>query len=135
MVRWPAATTGSLTAGETPVISLFDKDFSMRNFFRQFRERIASLYANLIVLSCICYAQTASAAGELDKTDGFNQLYNQLTSWAHGSLGKSIALVFLLVGLATGVARGNIFAAVVTIAAGLCLVVAPSVIDSIFAGA
>ena len=107
----------------------------MRNFFRQLRERVSSLYANLIVFTCVCYAQAASAAGELDKTDAFGKLYDQLTAWAHGSLGKSISMVFLLCGLCYGVVKGTVFAAVVAIACALALVIAPSVLDSIFASA
>ena len=54
------------------------------------------------------------------------------TGWAQGSLGKSIAIIFLLVGLAVGLGKGSLYAAVVSIACGLTLMIAPSVIDSIF---
>lgn len=80
--------------------------------------------AGLLVL----YAQAASAGD----VQAFDKLYTQLTGWAQGSLGKSIAIIFLLVGLAVGLAKGSLYAAVVSIACGLTLMIAPSVIDSIF---
>ena len=43
-----------------------------------------------------------------------------------------VLLQFLLVGLAVGLAKGSLYAAVVSIACGLTLMIAPSVIDSIF---
>ena len=74
--------------------------------------------AGLLVL----YAQAASAGD----VQAFDKLYTQLTGWAQGSLGKSIAIIFLLVGLAVGLAKGSLYAC------GLTLMIAPSVIDSIF---
>lgn len=88
--------------------------------------------AAIIVTSLTFYAQSALA---LEHSDDFKSLYDQLLGWAGGTLGKSIALLFLLIGLGTGLARGSIYAAVVAIAAGLSLVIAPTIIDSIFAGA
>ena len=70
-----------------------------------------------------------ASAGDVQ---AFDKLYTQLTGWAQGSLGKSIAIIFLLVGLAVGLAKGSLYAGVVSIACGLTLMIAPSVIDSIF---
>ena len=82
----------------------------------------------------INFHQLVSAVGsKKDKiAAGLLVLYAQLTGWAQGSLGKSIAIIFLLVGLAVGLAKGSLYAAVVSIACGLTLMIAPSVIDSIF---
>ncbi len=71
-------------------------------------------------------------AHALDHTNDFESLYSQLFDWASGTLGRSIALVFLLVGLGIGAIRGSIMGAVVCIASALALVVAPAVVDSIF---
>lgn len=62
----------------------------------------------------------------------FDSLYDLLVAWTGGTLGKSIALIFLLVGLGIGVIRGSIIGAITCIAAALSLVVAPDVIASIF---
>ena len=96
------------------------------------RESLKKAKAAIIVTSLSFYAQSALA---LEHSDDFKSLYDQLLGWAGGTLGKSIALLFLLIGLGTGLARGSIYAAVVAIAAGLSLVIAPTIIDSIFAGA
>lgn len=81
-----------------------------------------------MAVGLLLYAQVASAGD----VQAFDKLYTQLTGWAQGSLGKSIAIIFLLVGLAVGLAKGSLYAAVVSIACGLTLMIAPSVIDSIF---
>ena len=81
----------------------------------------------------INFHQLVSAVGSsAGDVQAFDKLYTQLTGWAQGSLGKSIAIIFLLVGLAVGLAKGSLYAAVVSIACGLTLMIAPSVIDSIF---
>ena len=66
-------------------------------------------------------------------TDGteFQDLYTMVKGWTNGYLGRSIALVFLLIGLGVGVVRGSIISAVGCIAAAMCLLIAPSVIESI----
>lgn len=96
------------------------------------RKSLQKAKAAIIVTSLSFYAQSALA---LEHSDDFKSLYDQLLGWAGGTLGKSIALLFLLIGLGTGLARGSIYAAVVAIAAGLSLVIAPTIIESIFAGA
>lgn len=37
----------------------------------------------------------------------FDSLHSQLIGWIEGSLGKSIALIFLLIGLGVGAMRGS----------------------------
>lgn len=66
-------------------------------------------------------------------TDGteFQDLYTMIKGWTNGYLGRSIALVFLLLGLSIGVLRGTIISAVACIAAAMSLLIAPSVIESI----
>ena len=51
--------------------------------------------------------------------------------WATGYLGRAIALIFLLVGLGVGIIRGSIMGAVGCVAAAMCLLVAPSVVEGI----
>lgn len=64
----------------------------------------------------------------------FDSLHSQLIGWIEGSLGKSIALIFLLIGLGVGAMRGSILGAVTCIAAALSLAIAPGIVDSIFVG-
>lgn len=77
--------------------------------------------------SALCWADSTTHAND------FDSLYTHLNAWATGTLGKSIALVFLLVGLGVGVLRGSIVGAISCLAAALSLVIAPSVINTIFA--
>lgn len=85
-----------------------------------------------LAVAGLMFVANASYAG--DHSNDFKNLYDQLLTWSTGTLGKSIAIVFLLCGLCAGVLRGNLSAAIIAVAAALCLVVAPSVIESIFAG-
>ena len=49
-----------------------------------------------------------------------------------GTLGKAIALMFLLVGLGVGVIRGSIMGAVGCVAASMALFIGPQIIEQIF---
>lgn len=69
-----------------------------------------------------------AANGDTD----FQDLYTMLHSWSQGTLGRSIALMFLLVGLGVGVIRGSIMGAVGCIAAAMALFIGPQIIDNIF---
>ncbi len=75
-----------------------------------------------------------AAVSETGSSD-FDSLYGRLLGWVGGSLGKSLALVFLLVGLAVGILRGSLMAAVVSIGAGLALILVPTILESIFTAA
>lgn len=100
----------------------------MKINFHQLVSAVGSKKDKIAAGLLVLYAQAASAGD----VQAFDKLYTQLTCWAQGSLGKSIAIIFLLVGLAVGLAKGSLYAAVVSIACGLTLMIAPSVIDSIF---
>lgn len=103
----------------------------MKNICRSAAARLGAYRTQLIVATLLLHARIASAGD----AEAFNDLYTRLTDWAQGSLGKSISIIFLLCGLAVGVAKGQLYAAVVAIACGLTLMIAPSVIESIFASA
>lgn len=67
-----------------------------------------------------------------DGATDFSTVYERLHAWATGSLGKALALAFLLVGLAVGLLRGNLSSAVTAAGAALALVTLPSIINAIF---
>ena len=95
--------------------------------------RAAKLAARVLGLAALAVlglllAEPSSAAG----TAGFDRLYETLDTWISGSLGKSIAIGFLIVGLASGLLRGNLAAAVVSLGCALALAVGPEIIDSVF---
>lgn len=80
----------------------------------------------LLALSCASISALASQTGT-----EFSMLYDIVYNWSTGYLGRSIALIFLLIGLGVGVIRGSIMGAVGCVAAAICLVVAPEVVEGI----
>ena len=80
----------------------------------------------LLALSCASFSALASQTGT-----EFSMLYDIVYNWSTGYLGRSIALIFLLIGLGVGVIRGSIMGAVGCVAAAICLVVAPEVVEGI----
>ena len=77
------------------------------------------------------FATASSAAFASQTGTEFSMLYDIVYNWSTGYLGRSIASIFLLIGLGVGVIRGSIMGAVGCIAAAICLVVAPEVVEGI----
>ena len=61
----------------------------------------------------------------------FGNIYNLLTGWLQGILGRILAVTFVLVGLVSGIMRGSMMGLVLGIACGLGVYTAPTVIDNI----
>jgi conjugal transfer pilus assembly protein TraA len=61
----------------------------------------------------------------------FNGAYTTLTGWLSGDLGRLIAAGLLIVGLAMGIVRQSIVAAVPAIGAALVVNVAPAIINAV----
>lgn len=80
----------------------------------------------LLALGLSCSAAFAGTTGT-----EFQDLYDLVHDWATGYLGRAIALIFLLIGLGVGIVRGSIMGAVGCIAAAMCLLIAPSVVEGI----
>lgn len=101
------------------------------------RERIRKvlfvlLAAALVYAAYALIADPAFAAASPTGTTDFDALYNRLLGWVGGSLGKSVALAFLVVGLCVGIIRGNLTAAIVTLGAGIALAMFPAIIENLF---
>ena len=64
----------------------------------------------------------------------FKSLYELISGWAKGYLGRAIAVSFLVVGLLTGLVRGSVIAAVTAIGAAVALLMLPTIVDAIFGG-
>lgn len=64
----------------------------------------------------------------------FKSLYDLISGWAQGYLGRAIAISFLVVGLLTGLVRGSVIAAVTAIGAAVALLMLPTIVDAIFSG-
>ena len=76
-------------------------------------------------------AASAAFATTSSDTD-FNQVVGLLTGWAQGSLGRTLALGMFVVGIAAGIMRQSVMAAVAGVAGALVLNYGPGVIDTIF---
>ena len=80
------------------------------------------------LLPLLAMAGTGSA---LDGSE-FEEIYTLLQGWMTGFLGKVIAIAFILVGLVAGVMRQSIMGFVVGVSAGVGMLVAPNVINTLF---
>ena len=87
----------------------------------------ALLSVSVFVLSAVC-PDAAWAGTSTGGQEHFADLYAMLKAWSTGTLGKSIALMFLLV----GVIRGSIMGAVGCVAASMALFIGPQIIEQIF---
>lgn len=61
----------------------------------------------------------------------FGPIYQTLTDWLTGALGRTIAAVFILIGLIGGAVRGSIVAFATGIGAGLGMFVTPTIITNV----
>lgn len=83
---------------------------------------LVALYATTLV------AGDGGGIGE----EGFAEFYDWLVGLAKGALGKILTILFLIFGIAAGVARGSVAAAVPALGAAALLFFGPDIIDTIF---
>jgi len=62
----------------------------------------------------------------------FNTVYDQISGWTEGTLGKTITVAALLVGLGIGVIKQSVIAAVVGLAMAMVAAFGPGVIEGVF---
>ena len=103
----------------------------MRNctFVSRTTQTVRRYAPHLGLFAVLSFAASAGWAGTTGAE--FQQLYTMLSEWATGYLGRSIALVFLLIGLGIGVVRGSLLAAAGAIAVATALLIAPTVVEGI----
>ena len=87
-----------------------------------------SLYA-LAFLTFAVLAMSVSNAGSEGKE--FSSVYDMLTGWAQGTLGRIICIAIVLVGIAGSVKNGTLMPIVIAIGAAIVLYNAPSIVDGI----
>lgn len=80
-----------------------------------------------------CYMALAWATTTYAGTGGteFTDIYDTLTGWSSGALGKTIAAGAFLTGIAMGVVRQSIISVVTGIGTALAVNYTPTVIDSV----
>jgi conjugal transfer pilus assembly protein TraA len=82
--------------------------------------------ALLLVAASIPMQAMAGAGGT-----EFTQVYDQLTGWANGTLGKVLGIAALLVGLGVGVIKQSVMAAVISISVAITAGFGPGIIDGV----
>lgn len=90
-------------------------------------QKKAQLFLSLIVLAVVM--GTMAYAGTDATFDGW---VTQMTDWMEGSLGKGVAIAFVLVGIVMGVVRQSLMAFAVGVGAALGLNYAPTIISTMF---
>jgi len=83
--------------------------------------------AALLLVAASIPMQAYAGAGGTE----FTPVYDQLTGWSNGTLGKVLGIAALLVGLGVGVIKQSVIAAVVGIAVALTAGFGPGVIDGV----
>lgn len=137
-----ATMTATACAASSSIPSSIPLSTSLSSFRKEAaallkRERVRKvlfvlLAAALVYAAYALIADPAFAAASPTGTTDFDALYNRLLGWVGGSLGKSVALAFLVVGLCVGIIRGNLTAAIVTLGAGIALAMFPAIIENLF---
>lgn len=82
------------------------------------------------VLSALAGSAFAGTGGQ-----EFQQVYEQISGWTNGVLGKSLAVASLLVGLGIGIIKQSVMAGVVGVGMGLVAGFGPGVIDGVVTAA
>jgi len=84
---------------------------------------------SFLLVAAVTFAPDLAFAGSGGPLDS---VYSELTTWTEGSVGKTIMLAFILVGIVAGIARQSLLAFAIGIGAGLGLYNAPAIVDTIF---
>lgn len=110
-------------------MSVFNMPFS----FDRFRLNPGILLVGIIAFIGLIASGDASAADTLNRGAEFQEVYELVHDWATGYLGKTISVCFLIIGLCLGISRGSILAAASCICAAVALLLAPTIVDTLFA--
>ena len=92
------------------------------------------ILGSAILLACgNVLAGTGGAGGVQGATTSteFDDLWNMLVGWSSGSLGKIISLAAVIIGIAAGLLRQSVSAAVIGISMAVIFQWGPSIIDSV----
>lgn len=101
---------------------------SLSKFATDNRKVISTLFLIAFALALFCVLNSVNAGSEGKE---FSEVYDKITGWAQGTLGKILALTCIVVGTAFTISRGTLIYAVIGIAMCLVLYNAPTVIDGI----
>lgn len=90
-------------------------------------------FSALLILMVLCAVFATSAFAGADSGGGgeFSPIYQWLKDAIKGILGRLIALIMIVTGVAMGVARGSIFAFVTGICAGIGFFYIPDILEAL----
>lgn len=97
----------------------------LRNFISDHKSNLLTLSLVVLLFAVIDPAHAGSDGKE------FNTVYDMLTGWAQGTLGRIICIAIVLVGIAASVKNGTLMPIVIGIGAAVTLYNAPSIVDGI----
>ncbi|MBE6423090.1 TraA family conjugative transfer protein [Succinivibrio dextrinosolvens] len=86
---------------------------------------------SLALLSMMMFALFFTRANAGSQGQEFSQVYDMITGWAQGTLGRIICIAIVLVGISTAVKNGTLMPVVVAIGAAIVLYNAPSIVEGI----
>jgi conjugal transfer pilus assembly protein TraA len=80
------------------------------------------------IVTCMASIPAMAGTGGTEFTD----IYDLLTGWSKGTLGKVMAVGMFLVGIGMGIVKQSVTAAVTGVGGALVLNYGPQVIDNVF---
>ncbi|EHA1082425.1 conjugal transfer protein TraA [Photobacterium damselae] len=116
----------SMLVGNNNIFYMTERQLEQTKYFFT---TLLFAFSLIIVLSLLNEAFAASSAAGKDE---FDDILKRVTAWATGSMGKSIAIAFVLCGIVGGIVSQKVGAFVIGIGAALGLSYTPSLVGSIF---
>lgn len=98
------------------------------NTLSQDKTNSKGLFVLMGLMGAYLVLQSAGATGGEEE---FGEIYDKLTEWSQGTLGKLMALLCVVVGTAYTISKGTLIWAVLGVAMCLVLYNAPTIIDSL----
>lgn len=86
----------------------------------------------LALMAPVAVIAGAATVGPGTNAADFQVALDLMMDWTQGTLGQSIALAMVVVGIIAGIARGSLMAFVVGIGSGMGLSFAPNILNNIF---
>lgn len=83
------------------------------------------VFTVLMLLGLIAFAHAGTGGTE------FTEIYDTITGWTSGGLGKTISVGAFLTGIAMGIVKQSVMAVVVGISTALAVNYTPTIVDSI----
>lgn len=101
-----------------------------KRFIHRAGERLAAVPGRPLIVAGIVQGAATTAYAGAGGTE-FQTVYDQVSGWTNGVLGKTLAVSSLLVGLGIGVIKQSVMSAVVGVGMALVAGFGPSAIDGV----